>query len=149
MNQVQRKRAIRFANFLLKVPKEQFDIEYICKSDASTRRPLTGLVGKCGTVGCAIGHLPIFNPQRFEYKLWTNGTTSSQYDVKDKVSGSYSLREHAETYLGFSEVETSWLFFGGGYNKSNVTPKDVGNRILNLLNKKSKTLAELKEFAGR
>lgn len=146
MNQVQRKRARRFANFLLKVPKEQFNIDYVCYSTKENRRPVTKL-GDCGSVACAMGHLPLFNPRRFVYKQWVERPTAVEYDIRDVVTGSINIRNHATEYFGFTENECRWLFFPDGYGYSSyVTPEDVANRILGILDKKPSVLRKLREF---
>ena len=67
MTPIQRKRAIRFANYLMKLPREGFDISVVCI--APTGNPKENMKTKsCGSSGCAIGHLPLFSPSVFEYK---------------------------------------------------------------------------------
>lgn len=116
MNQVQRKRARRFAQFLLKVPTEQFDIDYVCYTTKDDRRPIRGLVGKCGSVACAIGHLPIFNPRVFVYKQWVERESSSEYDVRNVLTNTVGIRQHGTEYFGFTDKEAYWLFYPEGYN---------------------------------
>lgn len=145
MNQLQRKRAKRFAAFLInKVRAKQFDIDRVCEiMNGDNEDPLKGLTGACGTVACAIGHLPVYNPKRFRFI-----GNASYFEVLDTETRSKDYINIAVNYFGFTEDEADWLFTPWGYEEyKRVTPKTVARRILGLLNKNDKIVKEFKVYS--
>ncbi len=146
MDQLQRKRARRFANFLLTVPAKQFDMNTVCETKGQNV-DASPIVGECGTVACAIGHLPVFN--RFTYSWDSRFSDETYFNVEDKETGDEDYDVIAEKYFGFSQDEVEWLFNPGGYSEYvRVTPKTVAKRILGLLEKNPRTLSKFKKYIG-
>jgi len=135
MDNVQRDRLTRFANYLLNKPTKhtKFDFGTIAYED------------KCGTVGCAMGELPYYNPKRF--KFVNSAIDHDRLIVKDKETGQ-SNRLIIEDYFGLDWYETSALFYPGmtGYvtkaklkaTSGDTTRKTVARNILKFLKWKQK-----------
>lgn len=146
MTAVQRKRSYRFAKFLMtKVKEDSFDLDFVCLSSSnntSDAKIMEELTRGCGTVACAIGHLPLFNKKRFSYEI----RPGDRYiHVRDNVENHNSFSTISENYLGFTARETAFLFINNFTYKGITTAKEVGSRIEGLL-KKDKATLDLFEY---
>ncbi len=120
MDNIQRDRALRFADYLLTVPDEQFNINCFYK------------VTNCGTVACAIGHLPGFDPERFKREFDFTDDVNTHYRIRDSVTGFLSIGNIGLHYFGLAEDQCARLFFGEGYTQDHVSAKDVSERLRGL-----------------
>lgn len=147
MNQIERKRVKRFAQFLNDIPAKQFDIQRVCEiTNQNSENPRQGLTGGCGTVACAIGHLPVYNPRRFKFH---NVVDQWSFEVEDIETGETDYTTIGSEYFGFTADEAEWLFSPWGYEDYvRVTPKTVARRMLKLINKDKTALQEFKKFNG-
>lgn len=150
MTPVQRKRLKRYIAFLRKVPQEHFNMRYWVTYNGIL--PTSGDVlcslknGTCGTAGCAIGWLPVYNPKVFKYgkaslytnfnrvrlianprKSGANAATSyfgiepevaSQIFVEMDANGPYAYPANWNSKYCFMEVE-----------KTSITPNMVADRL--------------------
>jgi len=110
---VQYKRLEKLANHLLtgKLGHEKFDFAVL----NTVKRDRNGYpIGKfndnnCGTMGCALGELPIVDPKNWTFER--QGDWRDPYLVKlGKGTGSF---KSAEVYFGITDIEADSLFQAG------------------------------------
>lgn len=90
MNKVQAKRMLKWADHIEKgkLGHERFDMRWLHRSGAYT------LDGFCGTVGCALGELPVIFPRLFRFV--GNGVRK----IKDDWFVFAALKEHFDITQG-------------------------------------------------
>ena len=138
-NSVQRKRLQRFSKFLRNLPTEHFDISCVVQSKETDPTKIN--LKSCGTAACAIGHLVVFNPWRFEYSPGPNFTEFNQFIIKDKVTHNDDWGELVKDYFG---IHDKYIFHQNGYETKNgwpmsavdITPQMVADKIDHLLSSK-------------
>lgn len=110
MTQVQRKRFIRYANFLNRLSSKHFNLDVVCSAGENPMLELLDKENSCGTVACAYGHLPIFNPRVFEY--YTNGYRGrwGTHNVVTKGKHNFDEFEAATEYFGITREQATELF---------------------------------------
>ena len=135
-----KKRLLKLARFLEKLPTSVFDLSYIVNGQCDQLQMLVDtkfkdkkVIHKCKSMACAVGWMPAVFP---ELCMWSNGTVT---DCDDLVSrNDMSLAKHIFD-MNFDQL--SYLFdttyFAGNKeytrNISKETPKVVAKRIRNFV----------------
>lgn len=83
MTSIQKKRLARFINFLRKVPRSNFNMEHWIVADGETSQEVICDLKqhKCGTAGCAVGWMPVFNPKVFKYDMFWNAIVLNENNL--------------------------------------------------------------------
>ncbi len=150
MNRTHKRRLLKVVDYLMGMRKKWFDIGIYCNilmyptkninyEDFHDKSKLKEHMENhtCGSVGCVVGHFPIWFPRDFQYKdRWT---------VENKKNDLTSYSDIATDYFGLSYCEVKFLFSDAGY-KANPLPQTVAKRILGFINKDNKTMKEYKLF---
>lgn len=134
MTSVQRKRFIRYANFMNRLPVKHFNLNMICSAGLNPIHELLDEENSCGTTACALGHLPVFNPRVFVFRR--NGYLGrwGNYGIGNKKTGCSDSFETAEEYFGITQKQLRDLFEPKSYPVSDWNnPKAVAAKMYKIL----------------
>ena len=151
MNSVERKRAIRFANFIkTKVPKKNFDINNICKvNPLDENNPYKQLKEhQCGSVGCLIGWLPVYSPAVFKYKL-VDELDSTYFVVKKSYTRENDYLKVGMKYFGLTFNQAQFCFSPVGYQSCDPSPQEAASHLLGIARKEPKILRAYSDFCTK
>lgn len=130
MTPIQRKRLIRYANFLNRLPSKHFDLNVICRADKNPIAELKDIENSCGTTACAYGHLPVFNPRVFAFCRNKYGTRWGNLNVVKKGENESLNFKPATEYFGITLDQAIKLFSPNHYPRLDWNnPKAVAERI--------------------
>lgn len=144
MTSIQEDRVKRFIKFLKKLPKKKFRFVNVVSEFEEVDENI------CGTVCCAVGWLPSFDPDKFKWhaKVYNEGCKSRFLGVP-YVNGK-EIENDVCDYFGMTSEEVEAIFynlvnyrydddsssvFDGFYGKTNgmVTKDDVIKALENLM----------------
>src|SRR5688572_461394 len=120
MKTIHRERLAKLADYLDKLPRKQFNFEFIIEDDT------------CGAVGCAIGHCHNVFPELVEYDPQWDG-------VKTKANGTRWYRGIAAELFGLDYTQAGGLFAPGhqecelGPDYTNLSPKSTPKQVAKLI----------------
>ena len=136
MNYVHKKRLLKLADFLDKLPPEKFDFDKIVYGSELPNKTLS-----CGSVGCAIGWCPVVFPRLVMYEQYDTDSDSG-IRVKHRISGYDNYRYIARELFGVNPHREAFALFSPGWDGdmerevlglpdigSDATPKQVAKNI--------------------
>lgn len=137
MNSVQKKRLQKLVDFLEGVPSKHFNLSVIGYDEdgcnhidftKNMKKIAKGEKIKCGTVGCAIGWMPVIFKD-FKYIVDIRGNSCSGESYFNVINKNTNLinGKAVNEFFGLDEKETGWLFLPSNYN--NESKRNVINRI--------------------
>jgi hypothetical protein len=136
MKALYRKRLLKLADFLDALPREKFDFGVITRVDGKPmREALKAAHERCGTVGCAIGWMPVVFPQLV---MWDD-----DHGVVLKSDPWVLDFECAKEVFNLTDYESGRLFMplASGLGRD-ATPKQVARHIRKFVRAKEKETAE-------
>lgn len=149
MNAVGKKRLLKLADFLDKLPPEKFDFSEIAvQKGKPMREALKAGRTRCGTVGCAIGWMPAAFPRSLrwdETRGWATRTFPDVCLINEPTRVDFDA---AVTFFGITSADAYWLFQPGGWRglyasehnglHNDATPKQVAKHIRKFVREQEK-----------
>ena len=140
MNHVEKKRLIKLADFLDKLPRKKFDFGHIVKGYDKPRKTLD-----CGSVACAIGWCPVIFPRLVKYAP-PAAYSIGDYEVIPKDGACEgAFFGSTERLFGIDREEALGLFEPGEQDRidlpftgNRATPKQVAKNIRRFIKWKEK-----------
>jgi hypothetical protein len=135
-------RLMKLARFLYRLPPEKFNFAVVLQG-----QDIPNDTFQCGTVGCAIGWMPMVFPERFEWRAAGAGR-DQRIGLFDKESpyevGNGNFIGTAESFFDLLPEEASGLF-SPGYQQyvewndvdSHTSPKEVAMMIASFVKRES------------
>lgn len=151
MDAKEKKRAIRFANFIAtKVPKKNFDIGSVCHLGPKSKTDVYESMREheCGSAGCLIGWLPIYSPAVFKYSR-VDLSENSYFVVKKSYQRERHYLKVGMRYFGLTLTQAKFCFSPVGYTSHNPTPKEAASHLLGIATKDPKIMKEYVDFCYR
>ena len=104
---------LRMANHIETIPQEDFNMAKFRKDRSSKKI-------ECNTVGCAVGHCIILDPDNIKKNF------IDRYGMIDYL-------EWSEQFTGVTNMEQWNYLFGSGWKYTDNTPKGTAKRIRHVL----------------
>ena len=148
MNYVHKKRLLKLADFLDKLPRKKFNFTEVVSGQETPNKTLT-----CGSQACAIGWCPVVFPRLTEYHITSGWSTAHNFLVVkmkgvDFDGGSLDSVTHigeelfgldySESYALFVPNNTQALGLGLRSLGDDATPKQVAKNMRKLVDIKTK-----------
>lgn len=112
MTSTQRKRLLKMADFIKKLPKEKFDIDVV-RRDESKDVPLPKhtIVKEtyCGTACCIIGWTPKLFPRLCKWRLADDCGEAQRESIVD-YKGNYYIKTIAQQLFGLTPDEAELIY---------------------------------------
>lgn len=126
MNYVGKRRLLKLADFLEKLPPQKFNLNNWCVKDykLSNTNEWDSIIvirGKCGSTACALGYCPVVFPKS-GFKLSNDLHWTPEYCGLEGTAA-------AEQFFDLLESESVSLFMPESYREDHKGPKSVAKKI--------------------
>lgn len=136
MNATGKRRLLKLAAFLRKLPREKFDFTIVAREAGKPmREALKAGATRCGTTACAVGWMPAVFPRSCEWIADTfRGYAMRGVVLKGQPLLPFEMLKVAEQFFGLTDDEVALLFVPSdaptpGQLGDDATPKQVARHI--------------------
>lgn len=137
---VYKRRLLKLADFLEKLPKEKFDYG-VWAEDQTHSGKCDSRMTACGTAGCALGWactIPSFRRLGVRLDVSTTGNCAYPVTVNGRGKPDYGATEVAQLLFGLNPNEANYLFYEGTSSNYYLhSPKNVAKKIRKFAEKKN------------
>lgn len=135
MKHFHKKRLLKLADFLDKLPTQKFRFDVFAIEDGKPMlEALEAGEANCGTVACAIGWMPAIFPRQIKWQPYLHDKKYKDivFKGREELDGAF---ETARVFFGIEERKTVYKLFDPVWSElgHHATPKQVAQHIREFL----------------